>query len=200
VRPEDVAVNKAEWLACDDPLPMLECIKSKAGERKLRLFACACLRQARVPARLRPDDRLRAVVEAVESAADGAGALPSGSLLASPDALFAARWAANHALSQDPHAASAPFAPFAALLRDVFGNPLPLALADVHRTPDVVSLARAAYDERILPRGDLDSHRLAVLADALEEVGAPGELVAHLRKRGPHVRGCHVVDLCLGLG
>jgi hypothetical protein len=38
-----------------------------------------------------------------------------------------------------------------------------------------------------------------VLADALGEVGAPGELVAHLRSPGPHVRGCWPVDLCLAL-
>ena len=61
------------------------------------------------------------------------------------------------------------------------------------------SLARAAYEERHLPGGELDPHRLGVLADALEEDGAPAELVAHLRGPGPHVRGCHVVDLCLGL-
>src|SRR5262249_21685460 len=60
-------------------------------------------------------------------------------------------------------------------------------------------LARAAYDERHLPSGELDLHRLAVLADALEDAGAPDEIVAHLRGPGPHVRGCHVIDLCLDL-
>jgi hypothetical protein len=37
-----------------------------------------------------------------------------------------------------------------------------------------------------------------VLADALEELGAAGETVGHLRSAGPHVRGCHVVDAGLG--
>ena len=67
------------------------------------------------------------------------------------------------------------------LLRCVFGSPfraVPLALAQ--RTSVVVSLARAAYDERHLPSGELDSYRLAVLADALEEAAVPGELVEHL--------------------
>jgi hypothetical protein len=87
----------------------------------------------------------------------------------------------------------------AALVHDVFGNPFrPVTLAPAFRTPPIVSLARAGYDERQLPSGELDTHRLAVLADALEEAGAPGELVSHLRGPGPHVRGCHVVDLCLG--
>jgi hypothetical protein len=86
------------------------------------------------------------------------------------------------------------------LLRDIIGNPFrPVALAAALQTPTIVSLARAAYDERDLPSGILDIHRLAVLADAVEEAGAPGELVAHLRGPGPHVRGCWPVDLCLGL-
>jgi hypothetical protein len=85
------------------------------------------------------------------------------------------------------------------LLRDSIGNPFrPVTLSPAKRTPTVVSLARAAYNERQLPSGELNPHHLAVLADALEEAGAPGELVAHLRGPGPHIRGCHVVDLCLG--
>ncbi len=88
----------------------------------------------------------------------------------------------------------------ASCLRDIFGNPFhPLTLTPAHRTPFVVSLAQAAYEERHLPSGELDPHRLAVLADALEEVGALGELVAHLRSPGPHVCGCFPVDFCLGL-
>jgi hypothetical protein len=86
------------------------------------------------------------------------------------------------------------------LVHEMFGNPFrPITLAPAERTPIIVSLARAAYDERHLPSNELDPHRLAVLADALEEVGAPDELVAHLRSTGPHVRGCWAVDLCLGL-
>ncbi len=86
------------------------------------------------------------------------------------------------------------------LLREALGNPFrPLSLSPEHRTPTVVSLARTAYDERCLPSGSLDLHRLAVLADVLEETGATGDLVSHLRSPGPHVRGCFAVDLCLGL-
>jgi hypothetical protein len=40
--------------------------------------------------------------------------------------------------------------------------------------------------------------RLAVLADALEEVGCADEgILRHLRSDGPHVRGCFVVDAVL---
>jgi len=62
----------------------------------------------------------------------------------------------------------------------------------------VKRLAEAAYQERQLPGGTLDPLRLAVLADALEEAGAGGDFVAHLRWPGPHVRGCWVLDLLLG--
>jgi hypothetical protein len=85
-------------------------------------------------------------------------------------------------------------------LRDIIGNPFrPITLDTAHRTPTIVSLARAAYDERHRPSGELDLQRLAVLADALEEAGAPGEMVAHLREPGSHIRGCWAVDQCLGL-
>jgi hypothetical protein len=85
------------------------------------------------------------------------------------------------------------------LVRDIFGNPFRRVTIDSSwRVPFVHSLAQAAYDERILPGGELDPQRLAVLADALEEVGAAQDVFGHLRGLGPHVRGCWVVDLCLG--
>jgi hypothetical protein len=63
----------------------------------------------------------------------------------------------------------------------------------------VTSLATAAYDERILPSGELDPARLAVLSDALEEAGCDDpDILNHLRSSGPHVRGCWAVDLILG--
>ncbi len=47
--------------------------------------------------------------------------------------------------------------------------------------------------------GTLDPERLLVLADALEEAGADcAAILEHLRGRGPHCRGCAVLDLLTG--
>jgi hypothetical protein len=83
----------------------------------------------------------------------------------------------------------------AAILRDVFGNPFRLpALDPSWRTPAVLALAQAAYDQRALPIGTLKPKRLAVLADALEEAGCTDTpILGHLRGPGPHVRGCWAV-------
>ena len=87
------------------------------------------------------------------------------------------------------------------LLREVYGNPYrPVPLPPHWRTPDVAALACAAYDDGVMPKGELDPVRLAILGDALEEAGAGGEVLDHLRGPGPHVRGCWAVDLVLGRG
>jgi hypothetical protein len=87
------------------------------------------------------------------------------------------------------------------LLRDIFGNPFrPVILDPAWRTADVLTLARAAYDERPLPAGTLDPARLALLTDALEEAGCSNtDILGHLRSPGPHIRGCWALDLVLGL-
>jgi hypothetical protein len=49
-----------------------------------------------------------------------------------------------------------------------------------------------------LPSGHLDTSRLLVLADSLEEAGCTdADILGHLRGTGPHVRGCWLVDLLL---
>ncbi len=88
----------------------------------------------------------------------------------------------------------------AARLRDIFGNPYrPTTINPNWLTPTVINLASAAYEERCLPSGVLDTARLAILADALEDESCDyADILGHLRSPGPHVRGCHVLDLLLG--
>ncbi len=91
-------------------------------------------------------------------------------------------------------------------LRDIFGS-LPfrtLCLESRWRTPTVVALAQAAYQKRVAPDRSrpgwlvLDSARLQILADALEDAGCTDTAILdHCRLPGEHVRGCWVVDLLL---
>jgi hypothetical protein len=94
----------------------------------------------------------------------------------------------------------------AGLLRDIFG-PAPFRLQPplaqsllTWRGGFIAALAQAAYDNRRFPSGHLDLARLAVLADGLEDAGCQdAQILGHLRGPGPHVRGCYVVDLVLGI-
>jgi hypothetical protein len=82
----------------------------------------------------------------------------------------------------------------AALLRDIFGNPIyPIALDPAWRTAPVVALARKMYAAR-------DFGAMPDLADALLDAGCENELILnHCRYADRiHVRGCWVVDLLLG--
>jgi hypothetical protein len=83
------------------------------------------------------------------------------------------------------------------LLRDISDTSFrPVTVSPVWLTPTVVFLAAAAYEERLLPSGELAPDRLAVLADALEEAGCTEQAILnHLRGPEPHVRGCWAVDL-----
>jgi hypothetical protein len=193
---------------------MLEFIKDRTSRRKLQLFAVACCR--RVLDRI-TENALRLVVELAERSADGEAAeaelkdaeraawtIRNGpadsaagvSVLESP---FAAAQAAAHyaawAVPSSPRATER--AHQAALLRCLIGShhasvmidPSWLAWSDGL----VVKLAHTIYNKRAF---DL----LPILADALEDSGCTEEAVlSHCREPGPHARGCHLVDLLLGL-
>src|SRR5262245_16335653 len=60
-------MDEAEWLACTEPKPMLEFLKGKASDRKLRLFGCACCRRLWD---LLPSDLNRQAVQAIEEYPD----------------------------------------------------------------------------------------------------------------------------------
>jgi hypothetical protein len=85
------------------------------------------------------------------------------------------------------------------LLREIVANPFYKLSLDLDpRTPTVLTLAQAAYEQRTLPAGTLDPDRLGVLADALEDAGCTeAAILEHLRGPGPHYRGCWALDLVL---
>ncbi len=78
-------------------------------------------------------------------------------------------------------------------IRDVFGNPFrAVEFTAEMRTSTGLALAR-----------QMDANRnyslLPILADALQDAGCEdADMLAHCRDRGPHVKGCWVVDLVLG--
>ena len=61
-------MTEQEWLACDDPQQLLEFVRDKISDRKIRLVACACCRQ--IWEHL-ADERSRRAVEISEKYADG---------------------------------------------------------------------------------------------------------------------------------
>lgn len=211
-------MTEAEWLSSTDPAPLLEYVRANASDRKLRLWACACVRRIE---RLIPDALGHKALAVVERYVDGladerelrmiADAFyPCGQYNATYDhpATRAAHCplyretvgqAATYAVrARKQGERAAECAAQATLLRDVFGNPFRPAAIDVRcrawNGGIVVKLAQAIYDERAFDR-------LPILADALEDAGCTDvEILGHCRGSGEHVRGCWVVDLLVGKG
>lgn len=222
-----IAMTEVEWLECADPSPMLEFLGSKASDRKLRLFLYACCQRALVNAYwdelecaveailLRLEDRasakaLRAAKEAIEwglsEMCESLNLRTEALQLAfeerSIDVLEVKAAAQRLLQGWEMNVPDLNLVLERKVqsnwLRDIFGNPFrPVSISPGWRTPAVASLAHAAYENRVLPSGTLDNERLAVLADALEDVGASRAILDHLQSEGPHVRGCFALDLIL---
>ena len=218
-------MTESKWLRSTDPSAMLEFVRDRASERKLRLFAATCCRRVW---HLLVCQESKDAVEVLERCADGLlapSALKNAWVSASMVRLIrkprktdspaekTAAWAVSTALFPETGTGVTSTAGqvrgLASLpgerrrqcadLRDLFGNPFRLAPALPALASDTATLALAAYDERDLPEGRLDPARLAVLADALEEAGCTDAgVLSHLRSPGPHVRGCWALDLVLG--
>ncbi|HEX8911708.1 MAG TPA: hypothetical protein VF796_05070 [Humisphaera sp.] len=211
-------MTEAEWLTNIDPRQKLDFLRTKATERKLRLFGVGCCRQLGEAVSITADAlnavecyadtgktkaALKRVRQGVKEARHG---IPNGDK--SRHIEWVALWLAEVAASENVSAgvgdelvrlASLGLvgrdvqSSLEPLTRCVFANPFRPTAPDADwLTPAVVSLAQSTYDER---RFD----RMPELADALEKAGCDNaEVLSHCRNSGPHVRGCWVVDLVLG--
>jgi hypothetical protein len=212
-------MTEEEWLACDDPRQMLDFLREKASERKLRLVGCAWCRHIW---HLLADQRSRTSVEIAEQFADGDAS--EGDLVSAAAVSWsvsdrymlgrkaaAAEAAAEAAYIPDEYGSdyhlsllsynafyaagetSSEYATQCQLLRDIFGNPFrPVAFDPAWRTSTAVALAEQMYASR-------DFGAMPILADALQDAGCDNaDVLGHCRAPGEHVRGCWVVDLVLG--
>jgi hypothetical protein len=208
-------MTEAEWLACEDPGPMLDFLRGKVSDRKLRLFACACCRKLFHPFQ---GERHRRAVALAEEFAGGRlsadehdraqeewGRIDrrwlSGRERCEVEAIWGALLlSAADGAKEASRAVAATGTALGGLLRCLVGpvpfRPLPrLNPAWLAWEGGMVArMAQVAYDARAFDR-------LPILADALEEAGCDAaEVLTHLRGPGPHVRGCWAVDLVLGEG
>lgn len=196
---------------------VVEFLEQVSTPRKLRLFACACVRL--VPG-LPDDARVRRAITTAEDFADARAteadleSVRKHAYEALADYQYQAELLLHPTFGEDdptvgfvaaacslvhrdsaPHLANllrAPF-PYRPVLLDVFGNPF----APVRSAPEwltwnhglVRSMAQGMYEDRHFADAP-------ILADALAEAGCEvAPLLEHLRQPGGHVRGCWAVDL-----
>jgi hypothetical protein len=198
-------MTEAEWLACTEPILMLEARQDTVTERQLLLFVCACAR--RVWHLL--DEQWRNRMEGVELLIEGQ--ITYSDLIQrrgwdfqtdTPSPAVTVEQAADeicdyrHLVTINNGNSLEERAEQAKLLRDIIDNPFRPASVN----PDWLNwnagtarkIAQAIYEERAFDR-------MPILADALEDAGCTERAILdHCRQPGEHVRGCWVVDLFLG--
>jgi hypothetical protein len=212
-------MTEAEWLAANDPTPLLEFLRGKVSDRKLRLFAVACCRKVW---HLLLGEQSRHAAEVTERFADGeaseqelwdarSNAWEFADYLVhndeayahldadAPNATDAPAWAAESSVQPIRVVIAVQRALGTAegkaqpeLLRCIFGNPFrPVTLKSSWLTATVLALANGIYEKRAFDR-------MPILADALQDAGCDNEdVLSHCRGENVHVRGCWVVDKLL---
>jgi hypothetical protein len=206
-------MTEVEWLACEEPTPMLDSVPSDASERKLQLFAVACCCRVRSG---NASLTLSMAITAAAQHADGEGTLDELRRLSSLAQTIAhpGVWAYSEPAARVARAIrmlpgnredirevvretcddETDRLAGAYLLRDIFGNPFrPVTFAPEWRTDTAVALARQMYESR-------EFSAMPILADALQDAGCNNDAILnHCRDTSlTHVRGCWVVDLVLG--
>jgi hypothetical protein len=212
-------MTESEWLTSTDPEAMLAFLYDggKASDRKLRLFFCACCRGDRyavcpqgraavATAEALADGQANETVRGdthrlIQSFLPDDGVWSAYSLIArslhvEKGGSYPLDYVMTWAIPSVIEAGLASGEEVIAALHDLFGplpfRPLPPVAPFVlwWDGGTVKRLAEDAYEQRAVPSGMLDTQRLAVLVDALEDAGcADADLLEHLRSPGPHVRG-----------
>jgi len=198
---------------------MIEFLHSQVSDRKLTLLNCA---GCRLVWTLLTDRRSRLAVKRLERLADdlsnarfrqdiynmanaafGDAAAVGQAPWCAACAVVCASWQVDSSSTwgnlaralEEPAgmASTAVWSRKAAIIRELFGNPLrPVTIENSWRTATVISLADAIYNNDFY-------NRLPILADALEDAGCDNaDILNHCRQPGDHVRGCWAVDLVLG--
>jgi hypothetical protein len=197
---EDGTGAPAEELSvCEAVERRLKSLRCTLGDRKLRLFACACLRRMEYTI---ADERNLFAVEMAEQYADG---------LVRKREMKKARKTARlpWLTSFEPYHEAVSTIHRAALvmpveqqsclseiLDDLAGplpRPAPLRPCWLQRNGGIVSrMAQVIHADRTFSD-------LPILADALEEAGCDRtDILSHCRGGGAHARGCWILDLLLG--
>jgi hypothetical protein len=221
-------MTEEEWLTCTDPTPMLEFLRGKASQRKLRLFACSCCYRLEELCYMEDEELL--AVEIAELYADerttqedlalarnevnlsGGYTLSEqhrscvmGCVTAVP--LGEVNSVANCIIEQlenHHHWTEAELKADQEAERALQCDILRDCFGNPFR-PVAVEPSWLTWNDGTVPRlaqavyDERAFDRLPILADALEDAGCTdADILGHLRCPGPHARGCWALDLLLG--
>jgi hypothetical protein len=220
-------MTEVEWNACTGPQPMLEFLRGKVSDRKLRLFAVACCR--RITSMLTTES-IHAL-DIAEQFADGLVDITERKVARA--AVIVADTTRHTAFSSPVlrhYLGPAKNSAGRTLARKVWEGTWLAARGSLHvaacgntsrREPEQatqVGYLRCIFGNPFRPVAiqpswqtgtvvsltpaiydDRAFDRLPILADALEDAGCHNaDILNHCRQPGVHVRGCWVVDLLLG--
>jgi hypothetical protein len=223
-------MTESEWVACTDPQKMLEFLRGKASERKLRLFACSCCDRLEELCYMENEELL--AIEIAELYADGRATHED------PASARNKVWTSGGNTLSEENRSYAMDCVTAVPLSEVnsVANCIIEQLENHHHwteaeleaeqeaervlqceilrdffgnpfRPVAIAPSWLTWNDGTVPRlaqaiyDERAFDRLPILADALEEAGCDNaEVLNHLRGPGQHVRGCWVVDLCMNKG